>query len=127
MRVQSRGQPPQHLKNDTLPGLGLVQGPVRMCVGCRGLGLRTELVRLVIVTSGQHDTAGENQLRVVVDERRSLPGRGAWLHPEFRCWKAAERKRAVHRALHGERRLDVSSVATWFELFDSQRPKALGE
>jgi predicted RNA-binding protein YlxR (DUF448 family) len=45
-------------------------------------------------------------LRVVIsdgelalDLRRSLPGRGAWLHPDLGCLGKAERRRAFARAL----------------------------
>ncbi len=127
MRVQSREPRSQHHKYDTLPGPGHAQGPVRTCVGCRATGVRTDLVRLVIVTSDHDDVAAESQQRVIVDERKDLPGRGAWLHPESRCWRLAERRRAVHRALRGGRHLDVASVATWFEKFDGQHLQVLGE
>ncbi|MDT0166296.1 YlxR family protein [Actinotalea sp. AC32] len=35
----------------------------------------------------------------VVDPGRSLPGRGAWLHPDLQCLELAERRRALPRAL----------------------------
>ncbi|WP_232211832.1 YlxR family protein [Saccharomonospora halophila] len=39
---------------------------------------------------------------VVVDERRRLPGRGAWLHPDRGCLGRAERRRAFPRALRAK-------------------------
>lgn len=36
---------------------------------------------------------------LVVDERRRMPGRGAWLHPDQRCLELAVRRRALGRAL----------------------------
>ncbi|WP_267127722.1 YlxR family protein [Demequina phytophila] len=48
--------------------------------------------------------------RAVVDERRSLPGRGAWLHPGPECLAQALRRRALPRALRVAE-LDVSGLA----------------
>lgn len=62
--------------------------PVRTCVGCRMRAPRSALVRVV---------AQENTL--VVDERASLPGRGAWVHPAQDCVDAALQRRAFPRAL----------------------------
>jgi uncharacterized protein len=44
--------------------------------------------------------------RLVVDERRRLPGRGAWVHPEPGCLTKAERRRAFSRALRISGTLD---------------------
>lgn len=71
-----------------------VAGPVRTCVGCRRKDARDALVRLVV----DHASPGATP-RVVVDERRSLPGRGAWVHPDPRCHELADKRRAVVRAL----------------------------
>ncbi|WP_308190230.1 YlxR family protein [Amycolatopsis sp. GM8] len=75
------------------------EAPVRMCVGCRKRASVGELLR-VVATDGQ----------VVVDERRRLPGRGAWLHPEPGCLTKAERRRAFPRALRSSGTLDVTVV-----------------
>ncbi|VVJ20924.1 COG2740: Predicted nucleic-acid-binding protein implicated in transcription termination [Amycolatopsis camponoti] len=48
--------------------------------------------------------------RVVVDGRRRLPGRGAWLHPDPDCLAKAERRRAFPRALRAPGALDVQEV-----------------
>lgn len=78
-------------------------GPVRTCVGCRARGLRSVLLRVVAVADG----AGET--RAVVDTRRSLPGRGAWVHADPECLELAERRRAFPRALRVGS-LDVTMV-----------------
>nr|WP_156163519.1 YlxR family protein [Demequina subtropica] len=62
--------------------------PVRTCVGCRGRGSRSVLVRVVSVDG-----------HAVVDEHRSMPGRGAWLHPDPACLAQALKRRALPRAL----------------------------
>ncbi|MFT3899826.1 MAG: YlxR family protein [Gordonia sp. (in: high G+C Gram-positive bacteria)] len=66
--------------------------PTRMCVGCRGRADRAQLVRLVA-------TSGPAGPVVVVDHRKTLPGRGAWLHPSTDCLSEAVRRRAFAPAL----------------------------
>ncbi|MGP7960762.1 YlxR family protein [Sanguibacter sp. A247] len=78
-------------------------GPVRTCVGCRRKDARDALVRLVV------DVAPGATPRVVVDVRRSLPGRGAWVHPDPHCHELAEKRRAVVRAL----RIDSAVEHAW--------------
>ncbi|WP_244231446.1 YlxR family protein [Saccharomonospora piscinae] len=46
----------------------------------------------------------------VVDERRRLPGRGAWVHPDPGCVSRAERRRAFPRALRARAALDTTGV-----------------
>ncbi|RMI02431.1 YlxR family protein [Cellulomonas triticagri] len=82
----------------------VVVGPVRTCVGCRNAGPRSVLLRVVAATTDAGDPA------VVVDVRRALPGRGAWLHPDPRCLELAERRRAFPRALRLAGPLDTSAV-----------------
>ncbi|EHK80369.1 YlxR family protein [Saccharomonospora azurea] len=73
--------------------------PVRLCVGCRQRESIGALSR-VVASDG----------RLVVDERRRLPGRGAWLHPHPDCLSKAERRRAFPRALRVKGMLDTSSL-----------------
>jgi uncharacterized protein len=86
-------------------------GPVRTCVGCRERDLRSVLLRLVVDRSG----TSTDEPRLVVDAGRSLPGRGAWLHASSRCLEAAERRRAVPRALHVAGPLDLVAVRAAIE------------
>ncbi|MEA5454587.1 YlxR family protein [Sinomonas sp. JGH33] len=67
--------------------------PLRTCIGCRRTAPRAELLRLV--------RDPEDAQRVVVDPRRRLPGRGAWLHPDRACLTQAVKRRAFQRALRG--------------------------
>jgi uncharacterized protein len=67
--------------------------PQRTCIGCRKKAPRSELLRLVAEGSGS--TA------VLVDERRRMAGRGAWLHPSEACLALAVKRRAFGRALNG--------------------------
>ncbi|MHA7222625.1 YlxR family protein [Arthrobacter sp. RHLT1-20] len=73
----------QHLENR----------PQRTCIGCRKKGSRSELLRLVADGSGSS--------AVVLDERRRMAGRGAWLHPSEKCLALAVKRRAFGRALNG--------------------------
>jgi uncharacterized protein len=68
-----------------------VSEPVRTCLGCRARAPQAELLRLVA-------DAGS----VRVDGRRTLPGRGAYLHPDADCLSRAVRRRAFGRALRAE-------------------------
>lgn len=95
---------------DTLPELPGT-GPVRTCVGCRERDLRSVLLRLVVDRSG----TSTDEPRLVVDAGRSLPGRGAWLHATPRCLEAAERRRAVPRALRVAGPLDLAAVRAAIE------------
>ena len=67
------------------------------------------MLRVVVVT----DAAGFPAM--VVDEGRSMPGRGAWLHPDLGCLETAERRRALGRALRNAGLLDVSAVRRYLE------------
>lgn len=73
--------------------------PVRTCIGCRGRGAVTDLLRVVA-----RDSA------VIPDPDRRLPGRGASLHPDPACLALAERRRAFARALGVPGPLDVTAV-----------------
>ncbi|MFZ0832420.1 MAG: YlxR family protein [Mycobacterium sp.] len=68
-------------------------GPVRTCIGCRRRELAVVLLRVVAVPTGNGEFA------VTVDTTGNLPGRGAWLHPDLQCLRAAIRRRAFGRAL----------------------------
>ena len=84
--------------------------PQRTCIGCRKKGSRSELLGLVSGAGGSS--------AVVVDERRRMAGRGAWLHPSEKCLALAVKRRAFGRALNGatgtadvERRLAAGAKA----------------
>lgn len=62
--------------------------PERTCVGCRGRGAKSDLLRLV-----------RQPTSVTVDFAQREPGRGAYLHPDPQCLALAMRRRAVGRAL----------------------------
>lgn len=73
--------------------------PVRTCVGCRTRSAAAGLLRVVAVDG-----------TLVPDPRRRHPGRGAWVHPDPGCLRAAERRRAFPRALRSAGPLDAGPV-----------------
>ena len=89
------------------------EGPVRTCIGCRRRELAVDLLRMVAVSNGN------GQWAVTVDSTGSLPGRGAWLHPDHRCIEAAVRRRAFARALRITGSPDTTAVV---EYLSSARP-----
>ena len=103
----SRRHPDTHAAD---PAAEAVVGPVRTCVGCRKAGPRSVLLRVVAATTDTGEPV------VVVDVRRALPGRGAWLHPDPRCLELAERRRAFPRALRLAGPLDTSAVREHLEV-----------
>ncbi|RNL82694.1 YlxR family protein [Halostreptopolyspora alba] len=74
--------------------------PVRTCVGCRSRAAQSDLLRLVV-----------DGVTVVPDPARRLPGRGAYLHADQRCWEQAERRKAFKRAFRSTEGVDTSEVA----------------
>ena len=83
--------------------------PMRLCIGCRTRENTTNLVRVALDTTS--DTRS-----LVLDERRVLPGRGAWLHPDPKCFSTALQKRAFARAFR--RQVDTEQLEQTF----AQRP-----
>ncbi|HEY7813618.1 MAG TPA: YlxR family protein [Nakamurella sp.] len=81
---------------------GRPPGPQRTCIGCRMRERDVELLRVVVVAGA-----------VIPDMRRRLPGRGAWLHRDLRCYDLAQRRRAFGRALRGGPELDTTSVRAY--------------
>lgn len=62
--------------------------PIRTCVGCGARAPQGDLVRFVAVAGA-----------LALDERRCLPGRGAYLHRQPSCWTALVRRRGAVRSL----------------------------
>jgi uncharacterized protein len=60
----------------------------RTCVGCRQQTDRANLLRIV-----------EESMVLILDERKAMFGRGAWIHPTQECLELAITRRAFIRAL----------------------------
>ena len=71
---------------------------VRTCVGCRARASRSALLRVVALRS-----------HLIPDERATMPGRGAWVHPTDECVDAAITRRAFVRALRVAGPLDTQT------------------
>ncbi|WP_315297772.1 YlxR family protein [uncultured Actinomyces sp.] len=63
-------------------------GPQRTCIGCGTRAHRTALVRIVRSPDGA----------IHLDRTATLPGRGAWIHPDKGCVQRARARRALARA-----------------------------
>ncbi len=71
--------------------------PQRICIACRTIRPKRDLVRIVRTPEGD----------VVVDESGKRNGRGAYLCRQRTCWEQAFKHRAIGRAL----RVEVSEKA----------------
>ena len=89
-------------------------GPVRTCVGCRDRQLAAELLRVAAVATD------EGEFTLAVDTAGTLPGRGAWLHPNTQCLRSAVRRRAFGRALRISGSPDTTAVAEHIAAFEAR-------
>ena len=76
--------------------------PVRLCIGCRTREQTKNLVRVAFEKTGDSRS-------LVIDIRRVLPGRGAWLHHDPECLSTALRRRAFARAFRHQ--VDTEKLA----------------
>lgn len=83
------------------------RGPVRTCVGCRNKGPQSDVVRLARLIHDVVDAPGDS---VVVDEKRRLPGRGVWLHPQRACLEMAVKRGTIVRGLRMSGNPDLSQI-----------------
>ncbi|MER6983040.1 YlxR family protein [Streptomyces carpinensis] len=78
--------------------------PERTCVGCRERAAKTDLLRIVAIEDA-----------CVPDQRGTLPGRGAYVHPALVCLDQAVRRRAFPRALRAPGALDTKALRQYVE------------
>ena len=82
--------------------------PMRMCVGCREMKPKSELMRVVKPQEGD----------CAIDRTGKAPGRGAYVCEDAECLKKAQKTHALERALEAK----IDDVV--FEQLASQiRPK----
>ena len=63
--------------------------PMRMCVGCREMKPKAQLLRVVKPQDGEAH----------IDRTGKAPGRGAYICGQIECFKKARKSRARERAL----------------------------
>lgn len=68
-------------------------------MGCRERAAKSELLRIVVI-EGQ----------CVPDDRGTLPGRGAYVHPALACLDLAVRRRAFQRAYRAPGPFDTAAL-----------------
>ncbi len=66
--------------------------PMRMCVGCREMHPKKELLRIVRTADG----------KTVADTTLKVSGRGAYICPNKECFDRARKIRGIERALEVE-------------------------
>lgn len=86
--------------------------PVRTCIGCRMAGPVSDLYRIALEEDASHPSVPQ---RVVIDSARSIPGRGAWLHPNNDCFERALKKRAFARAFRIQGDLNIEQLRKFHE------------
>ncbi|WP_307086632.1 YlxR family protein [Arthrobacter agilis] len=75
-------------------------------MGCRRRDRQSHVMRVVVQPIDGIQIA-------VIDERRRLSGRGAWLHPDPACMETAVKRRAFSRAFRGP--VDTAQLAADFQ------------
>lgn len=77
---------------------------IRLCVGCGVRVSRQKLIRVV-----------RRDDQVILDEEASLPGRGAWLHPDQICIEQAIARGVFPRALRVPEKLGTAELENRLE------------
>ncbi len=85
---------------------------VRTCVGCKTLGTRKTLIRVVLVNT-----------ELTIDEGKKLPGRGAWLHSSRNCFDLALNRKAFGRALKQQFKADEKVLTLAIEQAEAMMAK----
>ena len=85
--------------------------PMRMCVGCREMKPKAELMRVVKPQEGD----------CAIDRTGKAPGRGAYVCESAECLKKAQKTKALERAL--EAKIDD---AVFEQLASQIRPEPKG-
>jgi len=76
--------------------------PLRMCLGCREMKLKSELVRIVRSPEGE----------MSVDEVGKKPGRGAYVCRNPECYKRVVKSKALSRAFRTAIPEDITNALT---------------
>jgi predicted RNA-binding protein YlxR (DUF448 family) len=88
---------------------------MRTCIGCRQCRPVAELIRLAVCTD-------DGRPVVVIDHRKTMPGRGAWLHLDPGCLGPAMQRKAFTRAFRlGGLTVDADLLTREIESVATQR------
>ncbi len=87
--------------------------PMRMCVGCRTMREKRELIRVVLPPDG--DASG-----ICIDFKGKKNGRGAYLCRDEACLAKAKKTRALERALSSEARPNIKIDDAIYALLSEQ-------
>ncbi len=74
--------------------------PQRMCIGCRNMKNKKELIRIVRTPQGH----------IQVDTGGKMPGRGAYLCPDAQCFNKAIKSKGLEKALDKTIPTDVVAI-----------------
>lgn len=74
--------------------------PQRMCIGCRTMKNKKELIRIVRTPQGD----------IEVDTGGKRPGRGAYLCPDAQCFKKAVKSKGLEKALDKQIPRDIITI-----------------
>lgn len=84
--------------------------PMRKCVGCMESRPKSELLRIAAVIPGEGKKAV-----ITADPEGKLPGRGAYLCKNMKCFETAKKKKSVGRTLRTEvSPEDMKGLEEWF-------------
>ena len=83
--------------------------PMRMCVGCREMKPKAQLLRVVKPQEGEAH----------IDRTGKAPGRGAYVCGQIECLRKARKSRALERAL------DAKIDEAVFDQLEAQHPAAV--
>jgi len=72
--------------------------PMRMCISCREMKPKKELIRIVVPAVGKENTENPNR-SAILDFNGKVSGRGAYLCHNPECLKHVKKSRAFERAL----------------------------
>jgi len=74
--------------------------PQRMCIGCRNMKNKKDLIRIVRTPQGE----------IEVDTGGKRPGRGAYLCPDTQCLKKAIKSKGLEKALEKNIPTDIVAI-----------------
>ncbi|MFI3205817.1 MAG: YlxR family protein [Clostridia bacterium] len=72
--------------------------PMRMCLGCREMKAKKELVRVVKAPTKEDENGQVTGGEISLDLKGKKPGRGAYICKDVACLLKAKKQRSLERA-----------------------------